>query len=81
MITEDQRVLLVDFDWCGEHEKDTYPVSLNDNRYTPNGIHWHPGVKRGDLQSDITPLHNPPPATTSSQDREHIRLGKRKTRA
>ncbi|KAH9175907.1 hypothetical protein EDB89DRAFT_1847067 [Lactarius sanguifluus] len=47
ILTKDQRVLLIDFDWCGEHEKDTYPASLNDNRNTPNSIDWHPDVKRG----------------------------------
>ncbi|KAH9066534.1 hypothetical protein EDB87DRAFT_1553341, partial [Lactarius vividus] len=88
MITDDQRVRLIDFDWCGEHEKDTYPGSLNDNHDTTNSIGWHPGVERGgkmakehDIfmlnkmrpRSDITSLHNPPPATTSS-------LGKRKAR-
>ncbi|KAH9000159.1 hypothetical protein EDB92DRAFT_1939906 [Lactarius akahatsu] len=87
MITKDQRVLLIDFDWCGEHEKVTYSVSLNDARNTPNSINWHPDVKRGGKmakehdtfmlnrmrpQSDITSL---PLATTSSP------LGKRKARA
>ncbi|KAI9439820.1 hypothetical protein H4582DRAFT_2075187 [Lactarius indigo] len=96
IITKDERVLLLDFDWCGEHEKDTYPVSLNDNHDPLNNINWHPDVKRGGKmakvhdtfmldgmrpQSDTTSLHNQPPGTTSSQDREHIRLGKRKARA
>jgi serine/threonine protein kinase len=47
MITKDERVLLIDFDWCGVHEEDTYPVSLNDARNTTNSINWHPDVKRG----------------------------------
>ncbi|KAH9072282.1 hypothetical protein EDB83DRAFT_211792 [Lactarius deliciosus] len=47
MITKDQRVRLVDFDWCGEHGKDTYPGSLNVNRDTTNSIDWHRGVERG----------------------------------
>ncbi|KAH9167868.1 hypothetical protein EDB89DRAFT_1649475 [Lactarius sanguifluus] len=46
MITEDQHIFLVDFNWCRGHEKDTYPVLLNDNRHTPNSIDWHPDVKR-----------------------------------
>jgi serine/threonine protein kinase len=47
MITEDDRVLLVDFDWCGVHQEHTYPVTLNDGHNTPNSIDWHPGVVRG----------------------------------
>jgi len=47
MITNDERVLLIDFDWCGMHEEDTYPVSLNDARNTTDSINWHPDVKRG----------------------------------
>ncbi|KAH9022487.1 hypothetical protein EDB85DRAFT_1818644, partial [Lactarius pseudohatsudake] len=46
MITKDRCVLLIDFDWCGEHEKDTYPGSLNVDHNT-NSIDWHPGVERG----------------------------------
>ncbi|KAH9000157.1 hypothetical protein EDB92DRAFT_470325 [Lactarius akahatsu] len=85
MITKDEGVRLIDFDWCGEHGKDTYPGSLNVDRDT-NSIDWHPGVERGGTmvkehdnfmlhnmkpRSDITSLPNPPLATTSS-------LGKRK---
>ncbi|KAI9445410.1 hypothetical protein H4582DRAFT_920489 [Lactarius indigo] len=47
MITRGERVLLIDFDWCGVHEEQTYPVSLNDARNTTNSIGWHPGVNRG----------------------------------
>ncbi|KAH9026376.1 hypothetical protein EDB85DRAFT_1893462 [Lactarius pseudohatsudake] len=50
MITKNQHIWLVDFDWCGEHGKDTYPGSLNVNRNTNSidqGIDWHPGVGRG----------------------------------
>ena len=47
MITKDERVLLIDFDWCGVHEEHTYPVSLNDARDMTNSINWHPDVKRG----------------------------------
>ncbi len=42
-----ERVLLIDFDWCGVHEEHTYPVSLNDARDMTNSINWHPDVKRG----------------------------------
>jgi len=47
MITKDERVLLIDFDWCGVHEEHTYPVSLNDAPNMFNSINWHPDVKRG----------------------------------
>jgi serine/threonine protein kinase len=47
MITKDDRVLLVDFDWCGVHEEHTYSFTLNDAPNTPNSIDWHPGVERG----------------------------------
>ncbi|KAI9433209.1 hypothetical protein H4582DRAFT_1857134 [Lactarius indigo] len=47
MITKDDRVRLIDFDWCGVHGEDTYPISLNDARDTSNGINWPPRVKRG----------------------------------
>src|SRR6266702_62076 len=95
MVTADERVQFIDFDWCGEHEKDTYPVSLNDARDTTNSINWHSDVKRGgkmakehDIfmlnsmrpRSDSTSLHDPSLATTSIQYRRQIRLGKRKTR-
>ncbi|KAI9461314.1 hypothetical protein BJY52DRAFT_1117319 [Lactarius psammicola] len=96
IMVEDGRAMFIDFDWCGEHEKDTYPVSLNDVRDTSNSINWHHKVERGGKmakdhdvfmlngmrpRSDITSLHNPPPATTSTQNRRQIRLGKRKARA
>lgn len=43
MINKDERVLFIDFDWCGMHEEDTYPVSLNDFRDPANIIiNWHP---------------------------------------
>ncbi|KAI9432392.1 hypothetical protein H4582DRAFT_1821207 [Lactarius indigo] len=47
MITKNDRVRLIDFDWCGVHGEDTYPVSLNDARDTSNGINWPPRVKSG----------------------------------
>lgn len=47
MINKDERVLLIDFDWCRMHEEDTYTVSLNDFRDPANSINWHPDVKRG----------------------------------
>src|SRR6266702_3955106 len=96
MVIEDKSVQFIDFDWCGEHEKDTYQFSLNDARNAPNSINWQSDVKRGgkmvkghDIfmldsmrpQSDITSLHNPPPATTSTQHKQQTRLGKRKARA
>lgn len=47
MITDDDRVRLIDFDWCGVHGEHTYPFTLNDARNTTNGIDWDSGVKRG----------------------------------
>ena len=47
MVTEDERVVLIDFDWCGVHQEGTYPISLNDARESVIGIDWHPDVKRG----------------------------------
>ena len=47
MVTEDERVVLVDFDWRGVHKEVTYPISLNDDREQFNSIDWHPDVKRG----------------------------------
>ncbi|KAH8986809.1 hypothetical protein EDB86DRAFT_2809337 [Lactarius hatsudake] len=87
MITKDGRVRLIDFDWCGVHGEDTYPVSLNDARDAANGIDWHPGVERGGemrkehdsfMLKRMTPRLNWPPATTSISQ---TRLGKRKERA
>ncbi|KAH9159154.1 hypothetical protein EDB89DRAFT_1866142, partial [Lactarius sanguifluus] len=49
MITEDEHVLLINFDWCGTHEEQTYPVSLNDARDMTNRINWHPEVERGGI--------------------------------
>jgi len=46
IITKDERVLLLDFDWCGVHEEHIYPSTLNDAPDTPYSIDWHPGVKR-----------------------------------
>ncbi|KAH9971624.1 hypothetical protein BJV74DRAFT_865776 [Russula compacta] len=34
MLTEDERVMLIDFDWCGVYAEGTYPFSLNDARRT-----------------------------------------------
>ncbi|KAH9066510.1 kinase-like domain-containing protein [Lactarius vividus] len=48
LITKDNHVLLIDFDWCGLDAEQTYPVSLND-AHDINQIHWHPGVKRGGI--------------------------------
>jgi hypothetical protein len=45
MVTPDEHVMLVDFDWCGVHEEGIYPITLNDDR--DSGICWHPNVKRG----------------------------------
>ncbi|KAI9435242.1 hypothetical protein BJY52DRAFT_1197709 [Lactarius psammicola] len=47
IMVKDGRAMFIDFDWCGEHEKDTYPVSLNDARDTNNSINWHHKVERG----------------------------------
>ena len=47
MITRNEQAMLVDFDWCGVHGVDTYPVTLNDNIESSNSISWHPDVKRG----------------------------------
>jgi serine/threonine protein kinase len=44
MINE-ERVMLIDFDWCGTHEEGTYPISLS--HHAIGGIEWHPDVKRG----------------------------------
>ncbi|KAH8983286.1 hypothetical protein EDB92DRAFT_1803926 [Lactarius akahatsu] len=87
MITKDDRVRLIDFDWCGVHGEDTYPASLNDNRDEANGINWHPGVERGGemmkehdsfMLEGMTPRFVRPPATAPISD---ARLGKRKARA
>jgi len=42
------QVKLVDFDWCGEHEKGRYPITLNNN---VNDIGWHPDVERNGILS------------------------------
>jgi serine/threonine protein kinase len=47
MVTGDERVMLIDFDWCGVHQKGTYPISLNDVQESDISIDWHPDVKRG----------------------------------
>ncbi|KAH9054714.1 hypothetical protein EDB87DRAFT_1426930 [Lactarius vividus] len=87
MITKGDRVRLIDFDWCGVHGEDTYPVSLNDGRDTANGIDWHPDVKRGGemmkehdsfMLETMTPQLDWPLATTSIPQ---TLLGKRKARA
>jgi serine/threonine protein kinase len=44
MVTHNEQAMLVDFDWCGVHGEDTYPVTLNDDS---GSINWHPGVRRG----------------------------------
>jgi serine/threonine protein kinase len=44
MVTVDERVMLIDFDWCGVHGEDSYPVTLNDDK---ESIDWHPDVERG----------------------------------
>ncbi|KAI9456037.1 hypothetical protein BJY52DRAFT_1384109 [Lactarius psammicola] len=82
MITKDDRVRFIDFDWCGVHEEDTYPLSLND---APD-INWHSDVKRGGKMSKLhdtymlermRPQSDSPLATTSVSQ---TRLGKRKAR-
>jgi hypothetical protein len=40
-----ERVLFIDYDWCSEHNKGKYPISLNRR---PN-INWHPDVEPGGL--------------------------------
>ena len=47
MVWSLERVLLIDFDWCGMHGEDTYPVSLNDLHDPANSINWHPDIRRG----------------------------------
>ncbi|EIW78683.1 hypothetical protein CONPUDRAFT_108658 [Coniophora puteana RWD-64-598 SS2] len=40
---EDERPLMIDFDWCGVDGETVYPVSTNDM-----DVDWHPGVRRGE---------------------------------
>ena len=47
VITEPQRPMLIDFDWCGTHGIDRYPSSLNDL----SSISWHEGVVRNGVMS------------------------------
>jgi serine/threonine protein kinase len=53
MIMEDSRVMLVDFDWCGEHGEGRYPPTLND----ADRIDWHPGVERDGIMRIEHDLH------------------------
>ena len=47
IITSDEKPMLIDFDWCGEHNIDHYPPSLNDS----SDISWHSGVLRNGVMS------------------------------
>lgn len=80
-ITKDNdRARLIDFDWCGVHEEDTYPVLLNDARNTTNSIDWHPRGGRMMKEHDtyrfesMKPQSDPPLAITSISQTQ---LGKR----
>ena len=57
MIKKDERVLLIDFDWCGNHNTNTYPFRLNDDRDPERGIGWHAGVKRGGTMKKEHDVH------------------------
>jgi aminoglycoside phosphotransferase len=45
IITNQQKPMLIDFDWCGSHATDRYPSSLNDSF----SIRWHQGVARNGI--------------------------------
>ncbi len=45
VINDQRKPMLVDFDWCGNHGIDRYPLSLNDL----DSIGWHGGVVRNGI--------------------------------
>jgi serine/threonine protein kinase len=47
IITDQQKPILIDFDWCGMDTTNRYPPSLND----VHSIAWHPEVARNGIMS------------------------------
>ena len=56
IITEQQKPMLIDFDWCGLDNTGRYPISLNDVQF----IAWHKDVERNGImhkEHDISMLY------------------------
>ena len=53
LMVRNERVLFIDFDWCGEHDMDKYPISLNED---PD-IKWHPDVRPGSTMRTNHDIH------------------------
>ena len=52
MLLVGDKVLLLDFDWCGKRGEVRYPTDINLNE---GDIEWHPDVRRG---GEIKPEHD-----------------------
>lgn len=77
MVTEDERVMLIDFDGCGVHAEGTYPFSLNDAQKSSGSIDWHPDFTRGGKmlkEHDIYRLNSMKPLKLSRRCISHFQF-------